>query len=239
MNKLPTLLLFLIASAGFANTIRVTGLPANTQYGTYNGFAFATIDGAPAQLICDDFNHDTFVPSGNMTYNLSTLTGPNPLQYARFVDPNQWDSSIVRYEEAAVLLIGLRQTGPGYLLDLTADYQYALWMLFTPGVTPPNATAQTLLNDAAASVQHSRSSNQPLYSALRIYTPTAAFASNQEFLNFAYPQLEDTLATPEPSPMILIAIGIAAMTLSGGSRRLRQLRDAKVRSDSTRHGSGQ
>ena len=53
----------------------------------------------------------------------------------------------------------MSQNGPGALLDLTADYQYALWKLFTPGVMLPNSTAQTLLNDAAYSVAHAGSSN--------------------------------------------------------------------------------
>jgi len=50
--------------------------------------------------------------------------------------------TIEKYKEAAMLLDGLRQTGHGSLLDLTADYQYALWMLFTPTVKGPNFTAK-------------------------------------------------------------------------------------------------
>lgn len=235
MSKLLAVFLFLAVSGGFANTIQFTGLPVNTQYGTYNGYAIATIDGAPLQsLICDDFDHTTYVPSGNMAYSLSTLTGADPLQYARFIDPNYPDSTVAKYEEAALLLDGLRQTGPGFLLDLTADYQYALWHLFTPGAALPNATAQTLLNDAAASVQAGAVANQAIYSELRIYTPTAAYASNQEFLQMAANptpgspngNFSDSLASPEAAPGVLVGIGIAAIALSLGTRRLMRRRGA-------------
>jgi hypothetical protein len=221
-------LLFLTVSVGSANTIiSFTGLPANTQYGTYNGFAFATVDKNPLQqLICDDFDHTTYVPSSNLQFYLSNLTGLDPLQYARFIDPNQPAANVAKYEEAALLLNGLRQTGPGFLLDLTADYQYALWHLFTPSVVLPNATAQTLLNDAAASVLQGGTSNLAIYSELRIYTPQAAYASNQEFLQLAANSTgyvtgsTDPVGIPEPEPLLLVGIGLATIALSVGARRL-------------------
>lgn len=246
MSNLLTSFLFLTVSAGFADTIQLTGLPANTQYGTYNGFAFATIDGIPLQqLICDDIDHTSYVPSGSMTFSLSTLTGGNPLQYARFIDPNDWDSTISKYEEAALLLDGLRQTGPGLLLDLTADYQYALWHLFTPSSVLPSTTAQTLLNDAAYGVQQGGTSNQALYSELRIYTPGAAYSSNQEFLQMAANStpdppngdFSDTVANPEPAPGILVGIGMAAIAFGLGARRLLRRRGAAAKLGSTPRGS--
>ncbi|HLK68735.1 MAG TPA: hypothetical protein VKU19_35130 [Bryobacteraceae bacterium] len=246
MNQHLALLFFLTASGGFADTIQFTALPVNTQYGTYNGYASATINGTPLEaLICDDFNHETFVPSGPMDFSLSTLTGSNPLQNARFVDPNQQTTTINKYEEAAVLLDGLNHTGPGLLLDLTGDYQYALWMLFTPTVNAPNATAQTLLNDAAAAVRANAISTQALYSELRIFTPTAAFASNQEFLQLSASatsfDLSDPggpVATPEAPPSVLFAIGIGAISLSLLVRRFLKREAAEVRAIRMPHGFG-
>jgi hypothetical protein len=243
--KLFVISLFMTVSAGFADTIQFTGLPANTQYGTYNGYATATIDGIPSELlICDDFDHTTYVPSGPLDYSVSTLTGADPLQFARFADPSQFDSSVAKYEEAAILLNGLRQTGPSLLLDLTADYQYALWMLFTPSVASPNATAQTLLNDAASSVQQGGPSNEALYSELRIFTPDAGYSSNQEFLQMAAdltlppPDLQESAATPEPAPAVLIGIGIVVIGLSVGARRLRKRHQSGVITlDNTPRGS--
>jgi hypothetical protein len=227
-----------MASAGFGASIQFTGLPSNFQYGTYNGYASATIDGVPLQqVICDDYDHTTYVPSGPLDYSLSTLTGQSPLQGARFADPSQLASAETKYEEAAILLNGLDQTGPGTLLDLTADYQYALWILFTPTVAAPNATALTLLNDAARSMQQGGASNQAIYSELRIYTPTAAYASNQEFLQLAPSGVTfqsfaidppDPSAVPEPQPAIMVGIGIGAIVLSVGARSLLLRRGARV-----------
>ena len=40
-------LVILSATAAFAETIYFTGLPVNTAFGTYNGFALATVNGTP------------------------------------------------------------------------------------------------------------------------------------------------------------------------------------------------
>ena len=140
---------FVSALAAAGSTIQFTGLPINTEFGTFNGFALATVDGSPDQLlICDDFNHTTYVPSGPLMYDASTLGAADPLQYVRFPG----GQAMALYEQAALLLDGLQHTGNGQLLDLTADYQYALWHLFTPSVALPTATARTLLQDTAAAV---------------------------------------------------------------------------------------
>ena len=216
------LFLWLTANTGFSATIDLISLPTNTEFGHYNGYVVATVDGQPNQLlICDDFDSTTYVPSGEMTYLLSSLTGSNPLQDARFVDRSKWNASVAMYQEAAFLLDGLNKTCPESVFDLTAYYQYALWHLFTPSVAlPGGATAQTLLDDAAASVASGGLSNELLYSRLRIYTPTSAYASNQELLQLA-PGLSShpwddpppDMATPEPSSLYLIATGLGLVGL--------------------------
>jgi hypothetical protein len=236
-------LAFLTVSAGFASRISFTGLPSNTEFGTYNGFAVGSIDGASNQLlICDDFAHTTYVPSSNLVYSLSELVGSNPLQFARFADLTQWSNTIIKYEEAALLLNGLMQNGPGSLLDLTADYQYALWELFTPSVKLPNSTALTLLNDAAYNVAHGGTSNNAIYSELRIYTPDAGYTSNQEFLQMV-PNATTTstgpLATPESSPAIALLIGMGVIALSVVARRKLGRRIAVATSGSIPRESGQ
>ncbi len=86
--------LFLAATAAGAVTIQFTALPPNYQYGTYNGFVLGTIDGQPnLPLIGDDFYHTTYVPSGAITFSVSTLTGAKALQFARFVDLGDWPGS--------------------------------------------------------------------------------------------------------------------------------------------------
>jgi hypothetical protein len=210
------------------STVQFTGLPINTQFGTFNGLAVATVDGLPDQLlICDDFNHTTYVPSGPLSYESSTLSGPGPLQYVRFAGQGE-EQAMALYEQAALLLDGLQHTGSGQLLDLTADYQYALWHLFTPSVPLPSATAYTLLQDTAAAVEQGDPRNLEVYSRLRILTPDEPFATNQEFLQLLDsppPIVGPALAAPvpEPSPVILIGAGLAFLAVALGGRRRRRV----------------
>ena len=214
MSKL--LFFFLSAAAAHAATVMFTALPANTQYGTYNGYAAATVDGAPRQmLICDDFAHTTYVPSGPLTYLVSSMVGPNPLQFVRFTE-----NAPERYHQAALLLDGLDHATPG-LLDLTAEYQYALWHLFTPS-TPMSVTAGTLLTETAVRAATLRPEDMAIYARLEVYTPAGSFATNQEFLRLARtpppfvgidPPKTGGVATPEPGPGPLIAFGVLLMAV--------------------------
>jgi hypothetical protein len=221
----------------FAATIQFFGLPSNTQFGTYNGYAVATVDQLANQpLICDDFDDTTYVPSGKMGFNLSGLIGSNLLEYVRFDSPDP-NATLVRYEEAAFLLDGMNHNGPGSLLDLTADYQYALWHLFTPSVALPDTTSQTLLNDAFASVQQGGITAALLYPRLQVYTPTAPYSSNQEFLQLLpAANLRSFIAgaddpTPEPSSAILFGIGAGLIAISAGLKRFQKRRQSTARMD--------
>src|SRR5258708_389232 len=135
--KITTVLTFLfLAASAFGATLQFTFLPNNTENGTYNGFSGGTIDGLPFNnLICNDFIDTTYFPSSPLIYNVSTL---NSLTYAKFGSDHS--DAVHKYEEAAILLGGL-QSNP----NLTADYQYALWTLFTPSV-PNFKTSGSLLS---------------------------------------------------------------------------------------------
>lgn len=192
----------------FADVVSFTGLPGNMDYGTYNGFTSGTINGIPFDdLICDDYSHVTYVPSGNLDYNVSTL---DTLQYARFATPGgPTQADIYNYEAAALLVQGLINN-PGQV----ADYQYALWELFTPA-TPDHGNASTLLANALDLVQHGDTSGDAvLFSELRIYTPAADSASNQEFL-----EIDPPAPVPEPESIILLLTGTALIGISRVCRK--------------------
>jgi hypothetical protein len=211
MNKLPGFVrravpLLLVSTAVlFADVVSFTGLPGNTDYGTYNGFVSGTINGVPFDdLICDDFSHITYVPSRDLDYNLSTL---NSLQYARFVSAGgPTAADIANYEAAAILVQGVIEN-PGQV----AEYQYALWKLFTPGAP---GYGQALLTNALNLVQTDASAYADLFSKLRIYTPAADSASNQEFL-----EIDPPAPVPEPESAILLLTGVA-LILVGRMRRV-------------------
>ena len=202
------ILLLVFTPALFADVVSFTGLPANNDHGTYNGFASGTIDGVPfADLICDDWSHTTYVPSGNLNYNVSVL---NTLQYARFVSAGgPTDADIDNYRAAAILVQGLIDNS-----GQVADYQYALWELFTPSA-PDYAGANALLADALNKANGNISAYTDLFSKLRIYTPKADSASNQEFL-----EIDPPAAVPEPGGIILL-LTVMALIFSGRKSKFR------------------
>ena len=182
--------------------IHFTGLPANTEHGTFNGFASGTINGTFVDdLICDDWDHITYVPSGTLQYQVSYL---DTLQYVRF--GNLWGGGpdIKRYRTAAILVQGVIDHP-----DRTADYQYALWELFSNS-TPVYPSAHQLLQDAQNVVNGDISAYTSLFASFRIFTPTGDSAGNQEFLQI-HP-------TPEPSAILLLVTAIA-LTFAGLARR--------------------
>jgi len=226
--QLTTLALLFAAACHADNVVlAATGLPAtleNGNYGssseTYNGFALATINGQPNQwIICDDFSHDTPVPSGNMNYELSLMTGSAPLADARFTG----SPMVQDYDEAAVLVWQLYEysvaTGPKALANTITDYQYALWNIFDPYSASRNPNGvqvnsnQLALQTEALNLVKTQSAllASTVYPDVRIYTPTPNGGSDgsQEFIH---------IETPEPGTLMLGA-GVLLIVASAKWRR--------------------
>jgi len=200
---LASLLFSLTACYASTVTVYFTALPATDLNGTYNGFSTATVNGIPSQLlICDDYNDTTYMPSSsNMIYDYSTLTGASPLQYVMFNKAN--------YDEAAVLVYELATT-PSLSATAITDYQYALWNLMTPSVSLVSgrvAQEQALQTSALAMVNNAIDAKflaSTVYAYTDIYTPTAAYAGNQEFIEYAAP--EPNMAWPLGFLAVLAAV---------------------------------
>jgi hypothetical protein len=194
-------------TACYADTVTMffTALPKTNENGTYNGFSTATVNGLPNQLlICDDYNDETIMPSSsNLIYDYSTLTGADPLQYAMF--------GKAKYDEAAVLVYELAGIANASA-DTITDYQYALWNLMTPSANlDPGRVSQeqALQSNALAMVNNSADAQfltSTVYAYIAIYTPTAAYAGNQEFVEYA---------TPEPKLGWAVGVFLLAFTAVG------------------------
>jgi hypothetical protein len=199
-------------TACYADTVTMffTALPKTNENGTYNGFSTATVNGDPNQLlICDDYNDETIMPSSaNMIYDYSTLNGANALQYAMF------DKS--KYEEAAVLVYQLAELSSASA-DIITDYQYALWNLMTPSASldPSRVSQEQVLQSNALTMVNNLADAQFLtttvYAYTNVYTPTAAYAGNQEFVEYA---------TPEPK--LGWAVGLFLLLLTAAGLKVRQ-----------------
>lgn len=236
MRKLvPTLLLFTSAClADGVTNIVFTNLPG-TQYpvaGDYNGFTTATVGTtaggtggiAGLPLICDDEAHNTLVPSGVLPYDYSTInTSSNTIANARFTPSttigtaSYGETQTQMYEEAAIIVYNLTRLYASASAETIATYQYALWNLMNSaeGIFGSNDPNKTTDNNLVASIQSTAKTqlsanttlDHTIISELVIYTPTAADASNQEWLRL--------VPTPEPSTagaagVILFGIGFAA-----------------------------
>jgi hypothetical protein len=229
-----TLTIFALLSVAVCHadsiSLAATGLPSvyeNGNYGssdaTYNGFAIGTIGTTPNQwIICDDFSHDTPVPSGNMIYDVSTIGGSNQLANVRFTGANE----VRNYDEAAVLVWQLYQyvsaTGSKALANTVTDYQYALWNIFDPysAASNPNGVQvnanQLALQAAALNMVNTQATmlSSTVYPEVRFYTPDPKGGStgSQEFVG---------VMTPEPGTLELAA---GVLLIAAGMAMRRQLR---------------
>jgi hypothetical protein len=236
MRLQPIALALLSVAACHASDIvlAATGLPStdeNGNYGssdaTYNGFAIATIGGTPNQwIICDDYSHDTPVPSGNMNYELSTIVGSGPLANVRFTGSNETQN----YDEAAVLVWQLYEyveaTGSKALANTITDYQYALWNIFDPysAATNPNGVQvnanQIALQAEALNLVKTQAAmlDTTVYPVVRVYTPDPNGGSNgsQEFMQ---------AVAPEPGTLPL---GAGALLVAAALAMRRELRKRRA-----------
>jgi hypothetical protein len=192
--QLLTVLLAAIAVSR-ATTVTFNTMPPNTANGYYVGYVGATVDGSPALLMCDDFAHTTWVPSGPLSYDLSTLP---TLANDRFTQPDE----LTNYEVAAILLYEFDSAGGnGQSAFNAGSYQFAVWKLFD--YSAGNFGNSAALLAAAQALQAAGGGiTTAAYSGLEVFTPTYGDSSNQEFLALHTP------AVPEPATFVLLGAGL-------------------------------
>ncbi|HVB88385.1 MAG TPA: PEP-CTERM sorting domain-containing protein [Candidatus Dormibacteraeota bacterium] len=219
MNNATRILVLVAAAAVLAfapsskadSVMTLTGAGNNPAFNVYIGPYTASIDGTSTQVICDDFSHDSFLnESWNASVtNLATVaTGAPSFNAGTGAD----------YSEAAWLTLQL----PGVPNNSQATaIQYAIWDLFDPsGVSSYLAGfsggtsflgdstdvngVQYWLNEAAGS---SLSGSQ--LADFLIYTPTSC-VSGQCLTGSSLPQ-EFIVYTPEPSTVLMLLMGLAAL----------------------------
>lgn len=219
-------------AAAFASTtaaVTFTALPytdLNDDYGsagaTYNGYVTATVNGIPSQwLICDDYVDETYVPSGPLAFDYSTLArsgNPGSLHFGGVANAQ------TLYDEAAVLDYDLYSLGPQASPENVTDYQYAIWNLFDSSMVL-NSSQQALQANAVSAVTSSAGWLSTVYATTAVYTPDPMTnsAGNQEFLQY------QVQTTPEPATYLLegtllVCLGAFRKRLGAGCSHPRNLK---------------
>lgn len=216
MTSLRTFVLFLATAFSVLAspvTITFTDQPSQTAGGVYVGYTGATIQSGSQtfvsfDLMCDDFVHQTSVPSGPFTYNVTTLAD---LTSVRWQQPNR----LQNYQIAAILLFQYDGLDPIQKGVQAGDYNFALWNVFNPAATPNYGNSLALIAAATTIVQNG--GDQEAYDNLRIFTPTGNAVSNQEFLGISSEPFE-TSNVPEPAGYALMGSGLIVIALATRKR---------------------
>jgi hypothetical protein len=199
------------ATAAMADTVTIASSLSGLVYydGEYCGKIGATLNGTADSInggmACVDISKNSYTGS-TIGVTISTLQ-PSDMTNARF---GADAAAILKYEEAAWLLGQI----PSHS-DQTGEIQFAIWRLFDPGFAfQANADRNEAIEDAWLAAALAFNLNNYDFSSVRIYTPTAAYATNQEFMSGAAIMLTNTGNTapaPIPASILLLASGLLAL----------------------------
>lgn len=197
-------ILLMAAIPATATTVTLTSnygsLP---QYaGVYVGPIGATLDGTTAAIsggiTCVDVGSTSYFGS-TFGVNVSTLQ-PMDLANAKL-----GSAEIFQYEEAAWLL-GQIPTNSAQV----GAIQFAIWRLFDQTYVDAHfasASRNIALEDFWLTQAGAINVNAYDFSSVHIYTPTTAYAGNQEFMSGA------AIHTPVPSTILLMCSGLVGLAL--------------------------
>jgi len=208
-----------LASSAKADTVSITltGVSGGVQGNVYTSPYYATIGNtANVPIVCDDYSHDVYIGESWIA-SVSTFAD---LSNVRFWQGSQ-AATLQLYDEAAYLFNALSQV-PSQIGNIS----FALWAIFDPidvkssagwttggNAINPTSAAGWLANAQSQTYTAGEFSNFEILtpcsqSPQGLVCPTTSAASAQECL----------VRTPEPSSVLLLAIGLLAVWLVKNKR---------------------
>jgi hypothetical protein len=204
------------AISAIASTVTITSDSGSVPQfaNTYVGPVGGTLDGTTAisgGIACVDIASTSFFGS-TIGVTINTLQ-PLNMTTARY---GSNDAAILKYEEAAWLL---GQIPSHATPDQVGNIQFAIWRIFNNDYVNAHYTNFSD-SDLAAQIswlEQAAAINPTLYdfSSVVIYTPTSAYASNQEFMSGAATHV------PVPSTVLLLGSGLVGLCLLRRKRSLK------------------
>lgn len=210
------------ASSALAEMVTIPTIGNMPQWpyaGEYVGPIGATLDGTEIKggIACVDITKNTGVPS-SFGVTISTLQDMTKARHGSDA------ATIVKYEEAAWLLGQIPSyTGQAGQAAQVGAIQFAMWKLFDPNIVNDKLKNYSEALSAVNSWWGLATAINPQnydFSSVRIYTPTAAYASNQEFMSGGTINRSFTgNAVPIPASFVLLASGLLGLGMLGYKKK--------------------
>ncbi len=206
LNRISRLTVFagLLSVAALADPIQMTltGVNGVAAFGYYVGPYYAQFEGQNVSIYCDDFNNDVNFGQ-SWQANLSTITAGSDLSQTRY---GGVANALQNYQEIAWLDTQFAVAPP----DQYGDIHATIWTIFDPATAPqPSSNAWLQLAQ-----QNYTSMNYNNFRVITNLAPVQLTGQVQEFLTILPTvgalSVYNTVATPEPQPILLIGSSLLA-----------------------------